>query len=235
MASMGIYASKRTHLQRGFIFRGQADATWPLRTTLDRYTDPLFIPDRKAVSAQLLDAFLKESRGLLSGTEALYDDHSATEFLARHHGLPTAIMDWTESPYIAAYFAMADVIHEKEQAPKDVTVWALDLSTKDHLDDSKAMIFSELVEVILPRSMAVDNERAFEQQSVFLRITDDEPKLETELGIYLRRFDIPASERLDALQQLDQMGINHRRLFRSLDAAAQTSQWRVSCIEGILR
>jgi hypothetical protein len=43
-------------------------------------------------------------------------------FIARHHGFVSRLLDWSESPLIALYFAL----REKTDPPVDCVLWALD-------------------------------------------------------------------------------------------------------------
>ncbi len=45
--------------------------------------------------------------------------------LAQHHGVPTYLLDWTENPWFAAYFASIE--HEDKQ-DKTICVWALNVN-----------------------------------------------------------------------------------------------------------
>ena len=209
----GFFAQKPLDRDR-FIFRGQADENWDLTTTLDRFVTSNQLEDREEARRRLLDVFRTESISLRSSAS----DVELT-LLARHHGLPSTIMDWTRSPYVAAFFAMRDPTHESEKRPGAIGVWCLDISKAESL-------FADNVIVIDEATALTDNPRAIEQKSVFLDVRHpfDWKKLVPPI---LTLFTIPTKERRAVLSRLDGMGINDRSLFRSLEAAAEVAKWRV--------
>jgi hypothetical protein len=106
------------------IFRGQPDAAWDLETTLERYLKRdnisvfAYYEVLKAVALRVESATGR--RWKLPSSAAYAADwragkgfprgaFPAYEFMAytRHHGFPSPLLDWTHSPYIAAYFAYA--------------------------------------------------------------------------------------------------------------------------------
>ncbi len=107
-----------------FLYRGQANSEWGLQTTLDRYcSDPYSVKEYyKSIS------IVKSEIETFSGqkweiptpwdyNEWLNKNDFLTEFPAyeymvylRHHGFPSPLLDWSRSPYIAAFFAFNDLL-----------------------------------------------------------------------------------------------------------------------------
>lgn len=105
----------------GWIFRGQGDSDRDLRTSLERNLSG--VDKRARIDAeQRLIGFFKDHARLHLGEVPRDQDLRGWLGLMQHYRAPTRLLDWTESPLIALYFAF-----ETAKKPRSGlrTVWAL--------------------------------------------------------------------------------------------------------------
>ena len=209
------YLSYTRAMRAQFIFRGQASNSWRLEPTIDRLSGANNLDDlaRSTLRLKLIDEFRYACIGLRSSEEHPSDE-AEWEFLGRHHGLPTTILDWTQSPFVGAFFAF----HEPSDT-EFVSVWVLQLA------HAEIKTISQLA-IDPPETILRFNIRATEQRGVSMRVLAKTPTIEDLLGRSLIRLDIPTRERSRALAELDEMLINARTLYRDLDGAAQLATFR---------
>ncbi len=124
---------------RGWGFRGQRQSEWPLWTALDRgvrvtYSDQNhaghYPIDREEVTRQFLLRFQRRAHMYLADVP-LGRDIASWLGLMQHYGAPTRLLDWTESPEIALYFAVRETeTGTRSQLGDEATaaVWAIDIN-----------------------------------------------------------------------------------------------------------
>ena len=140
----------------------------------------------------------------------------AFQLLARHHGVPSPILDWTESPYIASYFAFEEA---RPISKHHIALWVLDRSTFPVLGSEIKLIDDlELIRF---------NRRALQQRGLFTRVLTITRTVEEILSDSLTKITIPSMSKASALADLDEMGINSASLFADLDGAARTARYRL--------
>jgi FRG domain len=105
---------------RNWCFRGQRDATWQLRPTLSRHIEVSGVSDKmwEEQERRIRRIFERKSHLFLADTPK--DDEFEWLALMQHHGAPTRLLDFTWSPYVAAFFAL-------EKAKEDAAIWGIDL------------------------------------------------------------------------------------------------------------
>ena len=97
-----------------YLFRGQSLASWTLTPSLLRHLGPgVSSSEVLAVEDMLLEQF-RRVKAIYTGTENPPEnsEHRWEWWaLMQHHGVPTRLLDWTGSPYVAAYFAVESDWH----------------------------------------------------------------------------------------------------------------------------
>jgi hypothetical protein len=124
-------------LEGRWCFRGQREAGWNLDTSLDRilwkeysfrdgegyHHSGGYHLDREAETTQLVFHFQQRARQYLLNAPSS-DDLSSWLAIMQHHGVPTRLLDWTKSAYVALYFAVEE---EPQGQERKSAVWALDM------------------------------------------------------------------------------------------------------------
>jgi hypothetical protein len=107
------------------VFRGHQQASWKIESTYARHTT---IPHRGWDSSidEMLSHFLANALTIGAIPFDLRDRRARLEY-GRHHGVPTPVVDFTYSPYVALYFAFSGLQYRHRSPPTDAAVYALDL------------------------------------------------------------------------------------------------------------
>jgi FRG domain len=226
----------------GWAFRGQRSADWKLFSSLSRHLQD-FVPDCalwQTREARAIRIFRRKAHNYVNDLR-VFDDDLRCLALMQHHGAPTRLLDFTKSPYVAAFFAL-------EAATDDASVYALNTPvlwyespaglthlTHKAIDprepDNFARYFSkntfEVVWTGEPREM---DRRLIAQSGTFVVPGVLEKSVEDILQVYqsneplIRKFILPAKKiRCEFMQSLYRMNITNATLFPDLDGLAKST------------
>lgn len=104
----------------GWAFRGQSDASWPLLSSLSRRLrgSGAGRESWREREERAIRIFRRKAHIYLPDRSILQDALRCLAMM-QHHGAPTRLLDFTKSPFVAAFFAL-------EHATGDCAVYALD-------------------------------------------------------------------------------------------------------------
>ena len=220
-----------------YVYRGLSDSGYELLTSLHRLG---------GTYPQLERHLLRNFRKYAFRDAASGDSVWNWLAVAQHHGLPTRLLDWTYSPYIALHFATSNLLKYET----DGVIWCVNyVETNKFIPPQLCTIikeeganvftpgmldpiFSSLWELdalqerdfvlfLEPPSM---NERIVNQHALFSLMSRAESLLDSWLSAHPAlyfRIIIPAGLKWEIRDKLDQANITERVLFPGLDGLSR--------------
>lgn len=210
-------------------YRGQANSEWSLL--------PGILRESRAISETTLLSRFKQSAAML--TESRPTTSFDWIFLMQHYGVPTRLLDWSENPLVALYFAVYNLQSHTEN---DAAIWLLmpselnkyanivDKSEGDYIpsfDDEEVSGYS---------TESVRQSQRLELYPIATIATRNNPRIQAQMGTFTihhnksisiedvgdgkhsRKFIIPKESRAKLLSELSLLGVNKFSLFPEMES-----------------
>ena len=224
---------------RSWAFRGHSDADWQLFSTLSRYLISFKVHKNAwpQQESRILRIFRRKAHLFL---DHIPDEDDSLQWLAlmQHHGAPTRLLDFTWSPYVAAFFAL-------ERATGDAAIWALfppwlyDKSSRTvrpsqriEANEIGPWVKGNYEKNFLPNQSRISiigepqrmNQRIIAQSGTFVMPgVLDSPLEDLAPAKAVTKFILVSSKlRKQALEELYKMNISHATLFPGIDGLARS-------------
>lgn len=218
------------------VFRGQSDCRFELKTTLERYSGKNFsFRDylvRLDLSHDELSAYTGRRWYSRQPSPNIRNPHEIAsrwellEFMIymRHYGFPSPLLDWTLSPYIAAFFA-----YMNRRAGDDVAIYAY----MEMMGSPKSGWSGEShISVFGSNSVTADRRHHTQQAryTICTRKEDEEHFFASHEDAFGRddpkqdrlvKYILPGEEMDETLDRLNLMNINSYTLFNNEEGLAQ--------------
>jgi hypothetical protein len=208
-------------------YRGQANIEWPLLPGYIRLNNP-------PSEATLLKRF-KQSAAML--IERHPDESFDWLFLMQHYGVPTRLLDWSESPLVGLYFAVENY---RKHEDTDAALWLLrpsELNKHAHInnkdeegyipsfDDEELQTYSvsslasnKRVQLLPVATIATRNNARIQAQLGVFTIHHHEyvPIEDIGDGSHVLKYRIPSKAKPTILKQLQLLGFGRFQMFPEL-------------------
>lgn len=215
-----------------YVYRGLNCATYPMQTSLMRLGG-----DYAKLERHLLRNFRKYAHRNAAPGNSMWNWLA----VAQHHGLPTRLLDWTYSPYIALHFATANLHHYD----KDGVIWCVNyVETNQYLppkfksviqEEGSNAFTAEMLESVCSNLQELDSfqeepftlfleppsldERIVNQHALFSLMSGPAYRIDTWLDEHPKHYYkiiIPKTLKWEIRDKLDQANITERLLFPGL-------------------
>ncbi|RCH54422.1 FRG domain-containing protein [Mucilaginibacter hurinus] len=211
-------------------YRGQGDYTWTLSPGLLRLTglpsENSFLTRFKQSAAMLIDRHPKDSFDWM--------------FLMQHYGVPTRLLDWSESPLTALFFAVSD----KSRLDTDGALWSLkpiELNKIAGVDvDEENFILCFDDEELKSYSLETLSQNPRNKLTPLATIaTRNNPRIQAQLGVFtihhldhkpiedfclkeeVIKYRIPKNSKEEIRKELKLLGISKFTLFPELSSIGE--------------
>ncbi len=221
------------------LFRGLAAESWHLQTTLERYSTTRYTVEDYFNIMRLA----KHAAESLTEKRWRFPPHfrqmkhpyltpQAYEFMVylRHHGFPSPLLDWTQSPYIAAFFAFQS---KPPSVEENVSIYAYIQHFGYGISGSQHAVNAAGPTITTDRRHHIQQcwytLATVRQNGTHVYCNHEEALASNEavtVQNLLTKYLIPSQERHKVLAKLDFMNINAYSLFGDEDSLMKTLAFR---------
>ena len=208
-------------LRSPYLFRGHRKSDWELEPVIDR---PGFSTVRSNMSrAECERVAFKKFKNLSS---RYLETRPANDWeflaLARHHGVPTRLLDWTENPLAALFFAI------EEPTKCDSAVWCYTYIEQGHPLDVQVDSNPLDINRVLMYEPVHIHSRISSQASVFTVHPPDFKTFEYPWSRAMCRVTLPNDARPRLRLELQRLAVHRATLFQDLDGIGRYiyDMWR---------
>lgn len=205
-------------------YRGHADSSWKLHPLVQR--DPY---NKPGTEQYLTTDFYIE---VMRRKSDIPKNLASRLALMQHYGLPTRLLDWSESPLIALYFATSNW---KKFPKTDAAIWVLNPSRLNELHGFKRYLYpmdyntiSDLIHGAFYEEeksnsfiacCGVENDlRLYVQQANFTIHSAKYPmETDSHANEFLKKLIIPSKLKPILCMQLELLGFRERTVFPDMD------------------
>jgi hypothetical protein len=195
---------------RTVIYRGMKSVDFPLIPKIGRIVPPASVGSREKNEQEILRLFKERAFQYLDFTPTSDWDWLA---LGQQYGLPTRLLDWTDNPLVAAFFAI------EEQSETDGVIYTYQNNSYIPVDRHPDPFQYRKVGKFIPRHITP---RITTQGGLFtIHPNPFEPFNSTDMD----KIILPGGLQTELKRTLHRYGVNQFSLFPGLDGLAAHIQW----------